>query len=166
MAAASELSSKFLRSIAALLIFTPVICTASMTMRGGGPPSDEPVAFVDGPAEVVSPTYYLALDAPATVKLGEEFEFTVELESRGAHKVNEEYPIRLTMVASEGFSATKDSWRREDARGDSHHVVFPARAKAKAKGRQSLQLKLSFSVCTDDQCLIESQELRHVVEVL
>lgn len=155
------------RSLALLLVLPPI---AAVALQGGEAtampmPGSAPVVLAAGEAEVVESSYYLSLNAPAKVRVGEEFEFSVELEPRGVHKVNSEYPIRMTLVSSEGWSASKEKWSREDARGDAHHVAFSGRAKALAKGRHPIELRVSFSVCSSDQCLVEKKDLRHFVEI-
>ncbi len=149
----------------ALFLALPPLAALTAPSAEAAATLPEAARLATGEAEVVESAYYLSLNAPEKVRVGEEFEFSVELEPRGVHKVNSEYPIRMTLVASEGWSSSKEKWGREDARGDAHHVAFSGRAKALAKGRHPIELRVAFSVCSSDQCLVEKKDLRLFVEI-
>src|SRR5690606_2749641 len=131
------------------------------------PPSDAAVqAAAPGSLEQMNaqPSYEeeafsLSMTGPAVAKVGEAVTYTVTLTAKSGFKVNDEYPVKFQFAAANGVAPQKEVIRKEDAQVEKNKVVIPAEVILSTAGEHVVQGKLSFSVCTDDRCLIEKRDL-------
>jgi len=133
-------------------------------------PSDAAAAKSPAAAEVAAapatgkPKYdeeafELSLTGPAAVKVGETASYTVTLAAKNGYKVNAEYPVKFKFVADPTVLPQKETLTREDAQVEKTKVQIPAQIVVKQPGAHLIGGKLSFSVCTEERCLIEKRDL-------
>lgn len=125
-----------------------------------------PVAPTAGeqPVVLTKPSYdedafTLSLSGPSTAQVGESVKFVVTLSAKNGFKVNEEYPVKFRPVAGAGLAFAKETVGKEDGQVEKSKVVLPIEVKLSQPGKLEVSGKLSFSVCTDDRCLIEKRDL-------
>jgi hypothetical protein len=104
--------------------------------------------------------FKLELGGPTEVKVGESVELSLVLTARGGFKVNAEYPIKFKVQATEGIAPERQVVDKEAGEVDEHRAELPVRVRATKKGALDVAGRLSFSVCTDDRCLIERRDLK------
>lgn len=115
--------------------------------KPAGRPSYEEDAFV------------LRLEGPKQGKVGETVELTVELLPQGGYKVNEEYPIKFQFADLDGATAIQGTVSKSEGKVDAKKATLPLKVKLDKAGTRRVGGKLSFSVCTDERCLIEKRDL-------
>ena len=103
--------------------------------------------------------FTLTLTGPELAKVGEVVTVTVTLSAKNGFKVNDEYPVKFQFAETAGVAPQKAVVRKDDAQVEKSKVVIPAQVVFSKSGKHLVQGKLSFSVCTDDRCLIEKRDL-------
>jgi len=112
-----------------------------------------------GEASYSEDSFRLRLSAPAKVKAGELTEYVVTLEAGDGYKVNDEYPIKFKFAASAGVKPESETVRKAAAKVEKKKATMPVKATVAKPGKASIAGKFSFSVCTEERCLIEKREL-------
>lgn len=149
-------------------------CDRSSAAEGGESAAKELTTQAEEPAEKVEPqaagkpagrpsyeedAFVLRLDGPKQGNVGETIELTIELRPQGGYKVNEEYPIKFQFADLDGATAVRGTVSKGEGKVDAKKATLPLKVKLDKAGTRSLGGKLSFSVCTDERCLIEKRDL-------
>lgn len=129
--------------------------------------NDEPVAKTAerrGPAVSETPfSAYLAATTPA--KVGQRLKVQVVLEAKPPYHCNAEYPHKFKLSpapAALGYdSEVVRGMQVTEQRG-----VLELPVQAKSAGPATVAGKLSFSVCTEERCLVEKRDLSVDVEIV
>lgn len=121
------------------------------------PAAAEPVPA--GESSYKEEAFHLTLTAPESVVAGTPTEFKVILEAQAGFKVNDEYPIKFQFAEQKGVLPSKPTVKKEDAKIEKKRAEIPLSVTIEAKGKHKVSGKLSFSVCTDERCLIEKRDL-------
>jgi hypothetical protein len=103
------------------------------------------------------------LEGVSSYPLNQPATLTLVLQAEEPFKCNEQYPYRFTITPSPGISVAEPVLRgmNIDKQRSTMSVPFtPTQA-----GTHTLSGELSFSVCTDDKCLIEKQSLSFPIDV-
>jgi hypothetical protein len=127
--------------------------------KGPAGSSDSAVPQAVGQPSYREAAFQLTLSPPETVEVGKPLVFQVVLEALGEYKVNEEYPIKFQFAARDGTKPVKMTVSREDAKLEKQRAELPLSVTIESAGKRQIAGKLSFSVCTEDRCLIEKREL-------
>jgi hypothetical protein len=109
--------------------------------------------------------FSLILTPPESVAVGKEVTFKIVLEAKGGYKVNEEYPIKFTFVEVKDVVPKKATLKKDDAKVEKERAEIPFTVTIKSPGKHDVAGKLSFSVCTEERCLIEKRDLKVSVNV-
>lgn len=141
------------------------------------PAASAPAAVAEGSAAPAAPGYIAAAPAgPATSKYSEA-NFDLTLSPKGAYApgqaaeaeivlvakapfhVNQNYPYKFKLKDAPGLKFAnavvgKDAVKLEPAR-----ATLPVAFTPESAGKHTLAGQMSFSVCTDDKCMIEKREL-------
>jgi hypothetical protein len=104
-------------------------------------------------------SFHLTLTAPEAIEAGKPAEFKVILEAQAGFKVNDEYPIKFQFAEQKGILPSKPIVKKDDAKIEKQRAEMPLSVTIEAKGKHKVSGKLSFSVCTDERCLIEKRDL-------
>lgn len=123
-------------------------------------------AVVPGAPRYDEEAFEVTLHAPNEAKVGEGIPVSVVLVAKAGFKVNPEYPIKFAFeesaeLVSEPKVLRKEQGTLEKTRAELRGVVTP-----RAAGARVVAGKLSFSVCTDERCLIEKRDLALTVTAL
>ena len=104
--------------------------------------------------------FQLSFEAPPAAKVGVPLTLKVILVAKNGYKVNDEYPIKFKFDENAGVKAAKDTVRKEDAKLEKMRVELPMQVTIAGAGATSVSGRLSFSVCTEERCLIEKRDLK------
>ena len=101
----------------------------------------------------------LALTPKGNYASGQAAEAEIVLAAKAPFHVNQNYPYKFKLVQAPGLKfasllIAKDAVKLEPARATVPVLFTPETA-----GKHTLSGQLSFSVCTDDKCMIEKREL-------
>lgn len=125
-----------------------------------GPATTGGAVASEGKAKFEEEAFALELRGPLEAPAGQPVALAVVLSARGIFKVNEEYPIKFKFSQTEGVSPAAPVVRREDGSVDKKHAELPLTVSLEGKGKRDVAGQLSFSVCTEDRCLIEKRDLK------
>jgi hypothetical protein len=112
-----------------------------------------------GAAKFTDTGFDLSLEAPkAPVKAGQVGSVEVVLAAKPPFHVNDKYPIKLKLKETPGvkydnMTITKDAVKLEPMK-----AVMPVSFTPEA-GKRTVAGQFSFSVCTEDKCLMEKRDL-------
>ena len=96
---------------------------------------------------------------PASLTAGTVAQFRILLEAQNGYKVNDEYPIKFVVQETPDVKPTKPTVRKEDGKVEKLRAELPVSVTVSKPGEHQVGGKLSFSVCTDERCLIEKRDL-------
>jgi hypothetical protein len=141
---------------------------APLTAKGQSPsvphaaqPAAKPAPVVRGPA-VTTSQYSTYLQTTGRYAAGEAGSIVAVVVAKGDYKCNDKYPTRFTAVRAEGV-AVSPTVVKGSLTGKTGSLTIPVRV-TKA-GPASVRGELKFSVCSEERCLLEKQELALDFEV-
>jgi hypothetical protein len=100
--------------------------------------------------------------APGTVA-GKPSSAEVVLKAQAPFHCNDKYPYKLALDPTPGVSYPEQTVRNIAIGEQSSTLAVPFTASA--PGKHTLSGQLSFSVCTDDKCLVEKQKVSVTIDV-
>lgn len=140
----------------------PPAATAKSGDDAPGPTTAAGQGVVKGPAVQDEP-FVTWLQASAPLAAKGKSEITVVLEAKKPYKCNDKYPYKFKVGSSAGLTATEATVRGMQIGKERSTMTIPVTVGD--PGKASLTGELSFSVCTDDKCLIEKQTLTISLDV-
>jgi pyruvate/2-oxoglutarate dehydrogenase complex dihydrolipoamide acyltransferase (E2) component len=101
----------------------------------------------------------LVLQPKGTYTSGQAGEAEIVLNAKAPFHVNDKYPYKFKIKEAPGLKfanlvVAKDSVKLEPAK-----ATVPVAFTPESAGKHTVAGQLSFSVCTDDKCMIEKREL-------
>ncbi|MBX3126519.1 MAG: hypothetical protein KF718_07365 [Polyangiaceae bacterium] len=143
--------------------------TATATAEAPATAEQEPeppprkVSTVRGSSHAAD-SFALSIQAPSPVRQGETASATIVLSAKAPFKCNLKYPYKFTLDApGSGVSYPTAVVRSMSIAEKTSTMSVPFSATQKGKG--TVSGTLSFSVCTDDKCLIEKRPLAVTVNI-
>ncbi len=150
--------------------------TAATEPSASSPPSSSsgaPVAVATdsaaAPARAAESRYSeagfdLVLQPKGDYASGKAAEVDVVLSAKPPFHVNDKYPYKFKLKDAPGLTfanmvVTKDSVKFEPAR-----ATVPVAFTPTSLGKHTVSGQLSFSICTDDKCMIEKRDLALEIE--
>lgn len=126
----------------------------------------EPAAApATGKPQVSGEGFEVALEAPkAALKGGQAGAVEVVLQAKAPFHVNDKYPIKLKLKETPGVKYSSLTIGKDAAKVEAMKAVMPVSFTPEA-GKRTVAGTFSFSVCTEDKCLMEKQELALDVNV-
>lgn len=127
----------------------PIAAPETIPSPGAAPAA----AAAAGEPRAKDTSYDLALVQPAEGAAGAAMVASVKVTPGKGYKVNEDYPTKLTLEATDGVASTKQTLGKSDAAAfDKHQLVFDVKLTPARAGEFTVRGKLSFAVCTDATC--------------
>ncbi len=129
------------------------------------PGADQPGAPADNAAPAAGQATYkeegfeLGLEAAGPFAVGKAGEAQVVLVAKNGFKVNDQYPFKLTLSDAAGLELPRKVVTRDAMALEKHKGVMKVAFTPKSAGAHTLSGRFSFSVCTDERCLIEKRDL-------
>lgn len=109
--------------------------------------------------------YELHLETPGEVAPGKPMAVEVHIHALNGKKVNVDYPARLQVVDGETWELVDGSGRLEPHGSPPQSATLVGTVKAKAAGVRDLSIRVSFSVCSKEQCLVQKVVLTDSVTI-
>lgn len=117
------------------------------------------------PSRIGDADWDLSFTAKGTYEAGKHGEAQVMLDAKGTFHVNDKYPYKLALVEVEGVKFDGNPVTKDNVKLEHMHAVMTVGFTPAAAGKKTLSGKFSFSVCTDDKCLMEKRDLAVEIEV-
>ena len=127
------------------------------------PAAAEPAPATPAASKYSEAAFDLELTPKGEYASGKSGEADIVLNAKAPFHVNQQYPYKFKLKESPGLSypnmvVSKESVKLEPARA-TVPVLFTPEA-----GKHTVSGQLSFSVCTDDKCVIEKRDLALEIE--
>ena len=98
--------------------------------------------------------------------VGKAGQVEIALEGRGEWHVNQEYPIRVDLKAAPGVALKKNELGKDDAKEFSEDKVrFLASVEPSAAGEHEVTCDVSFAMCTEENCILETRTVAMQLKV-
>jgi hypothetical protein len=104
-------------------------------------------------------SFSLELKSTGTYKAGEAGAVSVVLAAKEPFKCNDKYPYKLKLDENEGVKLERAVLTKDALALEKHKAVMTVPFTPSASGSRRVSGEFSFSVCTDDKCLIEKRKL-------
>ena len=128
--------------------------------------SAEAAAAPVGSPKVSDSAFDLSLEAPkAALKAGQPGVVEVVLVAKPPFHVNDKYPLKLKLKQTPGVKYENLTIGKDAAKLETMKAVMPVSFTPDAAGKRTVAGQLSFSVCTEDKCLMEKRDLALEVNV-
>lgn len=124
-------------------------------------PTAQPAKSAKPVTEIETAAFYLnASPSKTPYRAGTDGSFAIHLEGRGPWHVNQEYPFKIELTASNEAGLNKAKLVKEDAaRWTEEEAHFDVPLRPGAAGEHPVSCDVSFSMCTPEQCIIETRTL-------
>lgn len=136
--------------------------SSSLTKKVAEPAHAKQEAAKPQPAGPLVETEGFRLEAKETAswQSGREGSVKVSLTAKGIYHVNQEFPIEVVVEPATGVEIKKDRLTRQDAeKFDKTAAVFSLPITPATAGSHELKMKVSFAVCTDQNCVPDERVL-------
>lgn len=117
---------------------------------------------VQGPV-VTGEGFSVHMQAPQGTVAGKPSTAEVVLNAQAPFHCNDKYPYKLALDPTPGVSYPEQTVRNVNIGEQTSIIAVPFTANA--PGKHTLSGQLSFSVCTDDKCLVEKQKVSVTIDV-
>jgi hypothetical protein len=141
--------------------------------------ASEPAAAVPGPAaetaqaaaaagasdSVREANFELTLTGAGPYRAGQPGQAEVVLIAKEPFHVNEKYPYKFKLESAAGLKFPNMIVKDDAVKLEKQRAVVSVPFTPEAAGAKKLAGQLSFSVCTDERCLIEKRDLALAIDV-
>lgn len=129
-------------------------------------PASPSAATAQATNAVDKPNFSVRLSFDGACKKGETCTALVTVDAKGGFHINDKYPYRFNVAeAPQGVSYPKPVVRGDDVTFTETKAVLRVPFVAENAGEAKVGGTLSFSVCSDEKCLIEKQALEATAKV-
>ena len=127
-------------------------------------PEAVPAAAAPSPATDAASKYNeagfdLALSPKGSYTSGKAGEAEIVLAAKAPFHVNQNYPYKFKLKEAPGLKFANLVIAKEAVKLEPARATVPVAFTPETAGKHTLAGQLSFSVCTDDKCMIEKREL-------
>ena len=136
--------------------------------EGTAAPAQNAEAPPAGPAQSQydEANFELRIVPAGDVKAGQASQAEITLVAKSPFKVNQSYPYKFKVGQAEGLKTEKPVVSAEALKLEEKRAVMNVAFTADKPGKSRLLGQFSFSVCTEDKCLIEKRNLSLDMNVL
>ena len=110
-------------------------------------------------------TFDLSLTGSTAYEAGKPGEATITLDAKPPFHINDKYPYKFKLKAAPGLKFQSATVGKDAAKLEKQRMTMVVGFAPESPGKHTLAGVLSFSVCTDDKCLIEKRDLAFDVHV-
>ncbi len=137
--------------------------TAAAAAPMGAVEAEEPTPTAASRFEEES--FILELRPKGSYTAGQPGQVEVVLSAKGAFKCNDKYPYKLALEESPGVKYPSRVLRQDAMTLKDKEAVLPVDLVPETSGAKTIAGRFSFSVCTDDRCLVERRDLTVGIDV-
>jgi hypothetical protein len=149
--------------LAGVLLLAGAGCSKSEAATARERPA-QPAGEGVASSRVETANYTIEIRPKSSYMKGSEGAFEVVLETKGDYHINEQYPYKFAPRETDG-AAFKGVVGREGGQFDKTKAVLTVPFTPTRGGAVTVGGKLSLSVCSDKNCLMEKQDLELPVTV-
>lgn len=143
----------------------PAPAAAAAAADGQVPAAAADATPVSGKPKVSGEGFDVSVEPPAaSLKAGQAGAVEVVLLAKAPFHVNDKYPIKLKLKETPGVKYSSLTIGKDAAKVENMKAVVPVSFTPEA-GKRTVAGTFSFSVCTEDKCLMEKQDLALEVNV-
>ncbi|HMJ10526.1 MAG TPA: hypothetical protein VK524_03915 [Polyangiaceae bacterium] len=117
-------------------------------------------------SEYKEPNFELSIVPAGDIKAGQANRAEITLVAKEPFHVNQSYPYKFKAGDSQGVKPEKPVTSSEAVKLEQKRVLMNVGFTADKPGKGTLSGQFSFSVCTEDKCLIEKRNLSLDMNVL
>ncbi|HLV68354.1 MAG TPA: hypothetical protein VKY73_21205 [Polyangiaceae bacterium] len=114
---------------------------------------------------VAEANFELTLTAPGTYEVGKPGNAEIVLVAKDPFKVNDQYPYKFKVKEARGLKLEGTTIGKDRVKLEKKRATLTIPFVPEQSGKQALTGQFSFSVCTEEKCLIEKRDLSLVVDV-
>jgi hypothetical protein len=141
--------------------------------QGGVVPAAVPAAGEDEasePSANAQPSFdeanfALKILPKGSYKKGTAASVEIVLDAKKPFHVNDKYPYKFKLAKSEGVKFSAEVVKKDAVKLETQRAVMTVGFTPESAGKKKIAGQFSFSVCTDDKCLIEKRDLALDVSV-
>ncbi|MGC4089564.1 MAG: hypothetical protein QM756_17080 [Polyangiaceae bacterium] len=138
------------------------VATQAPAAASGEPAAPAPAAA--GAARVVEPNFELSLSAVGAYETGKPGQAQIVLDAKAPFHVNDKYPYKFKPKDDAGLTFPAPVVGKDNVKLETARATMTVPFSVQSAGKHTLAGQFSFSVCTDDKCLIEKRDLSLVLE--
>jgi hypothetical protein len=118
-----------------------------------------------GTSRVSESQFELAIAASGPYEAGREGTAEIVLEAKPPFHVNDQYPIKFKVKEGVGVKYAAAVVGKDKAKIEKQKATMPVAFTPESAGQHTVSGQFAFSVCTDENCLMEKRDLTLVVDV-
>jgi hypothetical protein len=122
-------------------------------------------AAAAGTSRISESQFEVALTPSGAYQAGKEGSVEVVLDAKAPFHVNDQYPIKFKVKEGAGVKFAAAVVGKDKAKLETMRATLPVAFTPESAGQHTVSGQLSFSVCTDENCLMEKRDLSLVVDV-
>jgi hypothetical protein len=116
-------------------------------------------------SRVTESQFEVAIAPSGAYQAGKEGTVEIVLQAKAPFHVNDQYPIKFKVKEGPGVKYAAAVVGKDKAKVEQMKATMPVLFVPEAAGKHSVGGQLSFSVCTEENCLMEKRDLSVVVDV-
>ena len=136
---------------------------ASAAALPAAPAAAEPAPATPAASKYSEAAFELELSPKGEYASGKAGEADIVLNAKAPFHVNQQYPYKFKLKESPGVSYPNMVVSKEAVKLEPARATLPVTFTPEA-GKHTVSGQLSFSVCTDDKCVIEKRDLALEIE--
>ena len=109
--------------------------------------------------------FELAIAPNGAYQAGKEGAVEIVLDAKAPFHVNDQYPIKFKVKESAGVKFSAAVVGKDKAKIEKMKATMPVAFVPESAGQRTVAGQLLFSVCTDENCLMEKRDLSLTVDV-
>ena len=127
----------------------------------------DPAAYAPAEATLAAPAaskyseagFDLVLQPKGTYASGQAGEAEIVLNAKAPFHVNDKYPYKFKLKEAPGLKFANRVVAKDAVKLEPTRATVPVPFTPESAGKHTVAGQLSFSVCTDDKCMIEKRDL-------
>jgi hypothetical protein len=116
-------------------------------------------------SRVTESQFEVAIAASGAYQAGKEGTVEIVLQAKPPFHVNDQYPIKFKVKEGPGVKYAAAIVGKDKAKVEQMKATMPVAFVPEAAGQQTVSGQFLFSVCTEENCLMEKRDLSLVVDV-
>jgi hypothetical protein len=129
----------------------------------GEPAANEPSAAASDRFKEAN--FELSIEPKGSYASGQEGKVEIVLQAKEPFHVNDKYPYKFKLRDSAGVKFASNVVKQDAVKLEKSRAVMSVAFVPESAGKKQIAGQFSFSVCTDEKCLIEKRELSLGVDV-
>lgn len=136
----------------------PVAAAPAAVAPAGGEPA-APVEAAAGVAQVDEANFSIRIAPSGAYEAGKPAQAEVVLDAKPPFHVNDKYPYKFKLKDAPGLTFANAVVGKDNVKLETQRATMTVPFTVKDPGKHTLAGQFSFSVCTEDKCLMEKREL-------